>query len=91
MAIDAMRLSPDQLKQMTSSLGIADAGGAMPDKRVSPRMQLGTRATIVPCGEKAARRPFTVTVLNISDTGVAIQNPPALKPRRPVCPSACRP
>jgi hypothetical protein len=59
--------------------GAFDAADPGAEKRKTPRSYLGTTATIIPCGERASRRPFAVIVLNISETGVAIKNSPSLK------------
>jgi hypothetical protein len=64
---------------MTSALYFGGVGHGDCEKRGAPRMQVQTLVTIIPCGGRGDRRPHKVTLLNISETGVAINHPPAMK------------
>ena len=67
-----MNLTEEQFAFSLAALGCGDQ--AKENTRARTRIPLGTRATIIPCGELGRRDPETVVLLNISETGVGFLN-----------------
>jgi hypothetical protein len=76
MNLVACKLSEEQFQSVTASLGVI-AAGLGKERGRDARVALSKGATIIPC-EGKDRRPFSVVVLNMSRTGLAIKDGPLL-------------